>query len=201
MSATVEKVCRQNVLSIGCGIDRVMLTVYNCKGIIMDASKRIDPPFSGSERELLTAFLDYHRQTILWKIEGLSDTDLRRIMTPSGLSLLGLIKHLAYVERSWFQDDFAGEVVSFPWTDDDPNADFRIEPDETTEDILTLYRAEAERSREIVAAASFDDIARKPKQKDAISLRWIVIHMIEETARHNGHVDLMREAIDGQTGE
>jgi uncharacterized damage-inducible protein DinB len=165
----------------------------------MDTSKRIDPPCIGSERELLTTFLDYHRQTVLLKVEGVSDADLRRTMTPSGLSLLGLIKHLAYVERSWFQDEFAGEDVSFPWTDEDPNADFRIEPDETTQDIFTLYQAEVKRSREIVAVSSLDDIARGDKRKP--SLRWIMIHMIEETARHNGHVDLMREAIDGQTGE
>lgn len=164
-------------------------------------SQRIDPPHVGSERELLTAFLDYHRQTVLWKIEGLNDTDLRRSMTPTGLSLLGLIKHLAYVERAWFQDKFAGEDVSFPWTDDDPDADFRIEPGETTEQILTLYKTEVERSREITAAASFDDIACGPRLRSKRSLRWIIIHMIEETARHNGHVDLMREAIDGQTGE
>ena len=164
----------------------------------MDTSKRIKPPLIGSERELLTAFLDYHRQTVLLKAEGVSDADLRRTMTPSGLSLLGLIKHLAYVERSWFQDEFAGEDVSFPWTDEDPDADFRIEPDETTQDIFTLYQAEVKRSREIVAASSLDDIARGEKRKP--SLRWIMMHMIEETARHNGHMDLMREAIDGQTG-
>ncbi len=165
----------------------------------MDTSKRIDPPFIGSERELLTTFLDYHRQTLLWKAEGLSDADLRRMMTPSGLSLLGLIKHLAYVERSWFQHVFAGEDVSFPWTKEDPEADFRIESDETTQAIFTLYQAEAKRSREIVAASSLDDTAHRGKDKP--SLRWIMIHMIEETARHNGHADLMREAIDGQTGE
>jgi uncharacterized damage-inducible protein DinB len=165
----------------------------------MDTSKRIDPPASGSERELLTAFLDYHRQTVLWKMEGLSDSDLRRTMTPSGLTLLGIVKHLAYVERSWFQDEFAGEDVSFLWTEQDPDAEFRIEPHETTADILTLYQTEVERSREIVAASSFDDIARGDKRKP--SLRWIVIHLIEETARHNGHIDLMRETIDGQTGE
>jgi uncharacterized damage-inducible protein DinB len=165
----------------------------------MDTSGRIDPPFNGNEREQLTAFLDYHRRTVLWKVEGLSDSDLRRTMTPSGLTLLGVIKHLAYVERSWFQDIFAGEDVSFPWTDEDPNADFRIEPAETTEDILTLYQAETERSRAIVAASSLDASAQRGKDKPL--LRWIVIHMIEETARHNGHIDLMREAIDGQTGE
>lgn len=160
---------------------------------------RIDPPFKGSERELLTAFLDYHRQTVLWKIEGLSDADLRRTMTPSGLTLLGLVKHLAYVERSWFHEDFLGEEISSPWTEEDPDAEFRIEPGETTEEIIAFYKAETESAREIVAAFSLDDIARGAKRQP--SLRWIVIHLIEETARHNGHIDLIREAIDGETGE
>jgi uncharacterized damage-inducible protein DinB len=178
---------------------RLYSLFIHVKGSLMDNPQRSEPPLVGSERELLTTFLDYHRQTLLWKVNGLSDADLRRIMTPTGMSLLGLVKHLAYVERSWFQDDFAGEDVSLPWTKEDPNADFRIEPDETTEEILTLYKTEAERSRAIVAAASLDDIAHGPNSKP--SLRWILVHMIEETARHNGHADLMREAIDGQTGE
>lgn len=122
-------------------------------------------------------------------------------MTPSGLTLLGLVKHLAYVERSWFHEDFLGETIESPWTEDDPDAEFRIEPGETTEDILTLYQTEIASAREIVAAASLDDISRGKRNNPAPSLRWIVIHLIEETARHNGHIDLMREMIDGETGE
>jgi hypothetical protein len=162
-------------------------------------SDRRDPPLVAPEKEMLAAFLDYHRATLLWKVDGLSDADLRRPMTPSGLSLLGLVKHLGYVERSWFQIGFAGQDLPVPWSDADPNADFRIEPGETTVAILAFYKEQVERSREIVASAALDDLARHPGR--ARTLRWIMLHMIEETARHNGHADLMRDAIDGATGE
>jgi len=150
-------------------------------------------------------FLDWQRATLLMKVDGVSDEDLRRPMVPSGTTLLGMVKHLAYVERSWFQSVFAARVVDFPWTDDDPDADFRIEPDESTAGIVDLYETECQKSREIVADASLDDIARgeagvnDPRRR--FSLRWILVHMIEETARHNGHADILREMIDGTTGE
>lgn len=166
--------------------------------------ERRDPPEAASEKEMVAAFLDYHRATLLWKVDGLTDADLRRVMTPSGLTLLGMVKHLAYVERWWFQAVFAGEVVSFPWTDADPDADWRVESDETVAAILDLYRTEVARSRTITNAANLDDLARRPQTwpvGGAQTLRWIMLHMIEETARHNGHADLMREAIDGATGE
>ncbi len=166
---------------------------------------RRDPPEAAPEGETLAAFLDYHRATLLWKVDGLAEADLRRPLTPSGLTLLGLVKHLAYVERWWFQAVFAGEDVDFPWTDADPDADWRVEPDEDAAVILDLYRAQTARSRELVAGATgLDDQARRPRTRppgQAQTLRWIVVHMIEETARHNGHADLMREAIDGATGE
>ena len=148
----------------------------------------------------MAGFLDYHRATLLMKIDGVSDEDLRRPMTPSGTSLLGMVKHLAYVERWWFQKDFLDRDVSAPWTEEDPDADFRIEPDESTQEIVDLYQRECQISRDIVAAASLDDLAARAKRKD-FSLRWIVVHMIEETARHNGHADILRETIDGVTGE
>lgn len=160
---------------------------------------RPDPPFSAPEREMLAAFLDYHRATLLWKVDGLDDAQLRRPMTPSGLTLLGMVKHLAHVERWWFRAVFAGEGVEVPWSEADPDADWRVEPGESTAAILELYRAETERSRAIAAAADLDAIARHPER--APSLRWVLIHMIEETARHNGHADLMRERLDGATGE
>lgn len=164
---------------------------------------RIDPPQAGTERDMLNSFLDYHRATLLWKVRGLSDTDLRRAPVPtSTLTLLGLVKHMAYVERFWFQRRFKGETVSFPWTNEDPDADWRIEPDETTEAVLQLYNEEVEKSRRIMAAASLDDLeARSWPSGEKTTLRWIAFHMIEEAARHNGHADLLREAIDGATGE
>jgi uncharacterized damage-inducible protein DinB len=161
-----------------------------------------DPDLSGDERVLLTQFLDYQRIVLWRKVGELDDDGLRQVMTPSGLTLLGILKHLAYVERWWFRVAFAGEDgVDPPWTDDDPDADFRVEPDDTPEIILAMHEDEVARARVIAAgAASFDDIAADPRAKGR-SLRWIMIHMIEEYARHLGHADIMREAIDGGTGD
>jgi uncharacterized damage-inducible protein DinB len=168
----------------------------------MTEDNRPEPPHVGSEAETLSGFLDFQRATLLWKLEGLDDEQLRRAMVPSGTSLLGLVKHLAYVERSWFQRVWAGQEVSFPWTQEDPDADWRIEPDETTEGIVALYHGECDRSRQIVAAASaLDEAVVHPRWKEAVSRRWILTHMIEETARHVGHADILREQIDGVVGE
>jgi uncharacterized damage-inducible protein DinB len=168
----------------------------------MTGDNRPEPPLLGDETETLAGFLDYHRATLLWKLEGLDDEQLRRAMVPSGTSLLGLVKHLAYVERSWFQGVWAGQEVSFPWTKEDPDADWRIEPDETTGDVLALYDGECDRSREIIAAASsLDEAVVHPRWKEEVSRRWILVHMIEETARHVGHADILREQLDGAVGE
>ena len=159
-----------------------------------------DPPRQADERDTLAASLDLQRGVMLRKVADLDDERLRRPMTPSGLTLLGMLKHLAYVERWWFRAVFASEDVSFPWTEDDPDADWRAEPDESVDSIAALYREECARAREIVAAASLDDTCTTT-QGDSITLRWIVTHMIEETARHLGHADIMREAIDGSKGD
>ena len=162
--------------------------------------ERVDPPSIGAERELLAAFLDSQRATLLWKIDGLSDADLRRRMPPSTMTLLGMVKHLAYVEQSWFGIRFAGEELPVPYTEADPDADFRVEPGETTAEIVAFYKQQVARSRAIVASSSLDDLARNVGDSK-LALRWIALHMIEETARHVGHADLLREAIDGATGE
>lgn len=161
---------------------------------------RPEPPHAGPEKDTLEGFLDWQRATVLWKLEGLSDADLRRPMTASGMTMLGVVKHLAYVERWWFQTVFLDRDVSYPWTDEDPDADFRIEPEESTADVLAVYTQETAEARAIVEAAPLDDASTHPK-RSGYSLRWIVTHMLEETARHNGHLDLMRESIDGVTGE
>lgn len=154
----------------------------------------------GDERATLTSYLDVQRGVMLRKVAELDDAGLRRPMTPSGLTLLGMLKHLAYVERYWFQQVFAGRAVEFPWTDEDPDADWRAEPDESAEQIAELYRNECRASREITAAASLDDVVAF-HGNERVSLRSILTHMIEETARHLGHADIMREAIDGRTGD
>ena len=170
---------------------------------MMDQCERVDPPFAAGEKEMVSAFLDWQRATLLCKLQGLTDEELRRPHQPSGLTLLGLAKHLAVVETTWFRLRFAGEEVTNIPVPIDWEAFWRIEPDESTADILALYTGEVERSRAITAAASLDDVARNadPSRHPGLTLRWIVLHMIEETARHIGHADLMREAIDGQTGE
>lgn len=161
---------------------------------------RPEPSRTAGERETLTGFLDFLRQTILWKLSGLDEEALRRRPLPSTMSLLGMLKHLAYVERSWFQRVFAGQDVTFPWTETDPDADWRIEATETAADIVAFYEAEVTVSRRIVAeTASLDALARRADEE--VSLRWILTHMIEETARHCGHADLLREALDSATGE
>jgi len=154
----------------------------------------------GDERATLTSYLDYQRAVMVRKVAELDDDALRRPMTPSGLTLLGMLKHLAFVERYWFQEVFAGRAVDYPWTDEDPDADWRAEPGETVEEIAALYRGECAIAREITAAASFDDVVTFREDR-RITLRAIVVHMIEETARHLGHADIMREAIDGGTGD
>jgi uncharacterized damage-inducible protein DinB len=156
-------------------------------------------PRTGDERELLCAMVDYQRAVLLRKVGGLDEEDLRRTMTPSGLTLLGLVKHLAYVERYWFQEVFAGETVTMPWSDDDPDADWRPEPGESSHEIVALYLGEAERSREIAATAELDTMSAHPGVP--VSLRWLLLHMLEELARHLGHADLMRERVDGAIGD
>jgi uncharacterized damage-inducible protein DinB len=167
-----------------------------CYGARM--SQRV--PFTGGEKESLHISLDRHRDVVLWKLEGLDDEQLRRPMTPSGTNLLGLVKHLAAVEYGWFCDTFGRESEPMPFDDDDENADMRVEAHETTADIVAFYgraRAAADRAideleLESVGAAWFGG---------AVSLRWVLIHMIEETARHAGHMDIVRELIDGMTGD
>jgi uncharacterized damage-inducible protein DinB len=157
-------------------------------------------PLAGDERTILCAQLDDKRTILLRKVAGLPEGSLRST-TASSLSLLGLLKHAAYVERWWFRHVFAGEDVAFPWTDEDPDADLRPEPDESAEAIAALYRDELDHSRRIVAAASLDDVARRPRGDEPTTLRGILVHMIQETSRHLGHADVIRESIDGATGD
>lgn len=160
------------------------------------------PPASADERQMLTAYLDRQRALLLRKVAGLSSEQLLQTpVTPSTISLLALLKHSAAAERYWFRICFAGEDVSPPWTDDDPDADWRIEPDDTPEALHDRYLEEIARSRSIVAEASLDDVAADGSRRRPVTLRWILVHMIEEVARHVGHADLIRERLDGSTGD
>jgi uncharacterized damage-inducible protein DinB len=157
-------------------------------------------PFTGAEKESLQVALDRHRDAVLWKLEGLGDDDLRRQMTPSGTSLLGLVKHLAAVEYGWFCDTFGREVEPLPFDEDDPDADLRIGPDETTGEVLAFYgRARAAADR-VIDELEVEDTGTA-WFGEAVTLRWVLIHVVEETARHAGHADIVRELIDGMAGD
>jgi hypothetical protein len=162
---------------------------------------RITPPNLGDEREILTAYLDWHRATFELKCAGVPPERLsERTVAPSSLSLHGLVRHLAGVERWWFRLQFAREdVPMLYYSDDDPDQDFdRLDGD--VSEAFDVWRAECQRSREIVAAASLDDAGIQLSTGKPISLRRIMVHMITEYARHNGHADLLRQCIDGATG-
>jgi len=169
---------------------------------------RTDPPDSGSERDLLTAFLDFQRATVLLKTEGLTAEQLSVTLPTSTLTLAGLLNHLALVEDSWFPVRFAGQPDSPLWADvdwdADPDFEFRTATDLAPEELRARYADACDRSRAVVAATpSLDDLSvgTSSRTGNRWDLRWVLLHMIEETARHAGHADLLREAIDGSTGE
>ena len=157
-------------------------------------------PFTGGEKESLKVALDRHRDAILWKLEGVGDDDLRRPLVPSGTSLLGLVKHLAAVEYGWFCDTFGRPTEPLPFDDDDPDADLRIEPDETTADILAFYGRARTTADRIIEEIGVEETGMA-WFGEPVTMRWVLIHMVEETARHAGHVDILRELIDGMTGD
>lgn len=160
------------------------------------------PPRAGDERDMLSAFLDWHRQTFELKCSGVAAERLsERGIPPSQLSLHGLLRHLAGVERWWFRVQFAGEEVPLLYySDEDPDQDFD-DLDGDVAEAFAVWRAECARSRDIVAnASSLDDTSVQAARGEPVSLRWVLMHQIAEYARHNGHADLLRERIDGATG-
>ncbi|GAA1591389.1 DinB family protein [Kribbella karoonensis] len=164
---------------------------------------RVDPPTAADERTLLQGFLDYHRGTLWWKVSGLTGDQLvRRTAEPSSLSLIGLVRHLSEVEKYWFHRALAGQD-SPPkyWTDEHPDGDFDLVTPEQAEQDLAEHRAIVRRSDELAATYSLDDTFVRPGHDGSYSLRYLYIHMIEEYSRHNGHADLLRERLDGATGE
>lgn len=154
-------------------------------------------PFTGDEKESLQVSLDRHRDAVLWKLEGLDDGQLRRPMTPSGTNLLGLVKHLASVEYGWFCTTFGRETEPL-WFD--PEEDMVVADGESTADIVELYgraRAAADRA---IAELDLDTLGTS-WSGNTVSMRWVLIHMLEDTARHAGHMDILRELIDGASGD
>jgi uncharacterized damage-inducible protein DinB len=166
------------------------------------STERVGPPLTGDERETLRAFLDYHRATLVMKCDGLDDEALRRqSMPPSTLSLLGLVRHMAEVERTWFRRVINGEDVRLVWS---PDGDYQVAYDAsgaTRADAFAAWQSEVDQSRRIErAAASLDVTGHNAKWGEDVSLRLVMLHLIHEYARHNGHADLLREGIDGVVG-
>jgi uncharacterized damage-inducible protein DinB len=163
---------------------------------------RVDEPTTGDERAMLEGWLDWHRQTLLTKCAGLSAEQLkRRSVEPSSLSLLGLVRHMLEVERSWFRRRAAGQQVSeVYYSDDNPDGDFDDVDAADAQADHAAYVAEFDLARAAVADLPLEHEFTN-RHGQAISLRWVYLHMIEEYARHNGHADLLRERIDGATGD
>jgi hypothetical protein len=170
----------------------------------MDAhDPREEPPFIAAERPMLDAWLDYHRATLLVKCAGLSGEQLARLsVPPSTMTLLGLVRHMTLVEWWWFEHVFAGDPSPEPIdTSEDPDADFNAgEPASADADLMN-FESRCAQSRTIVAAAENLDALSVSPDRPTRDLRWILVHMIEEYARHNGHADLLRQCIDGAEGE
>ncbi|HEY8979181.1 MAG TPA: DinB family protein [Streptomyces sp.] len=167
--------------------------------------QRTEPALNASERDMLEGWLEYHRQTLAWKCEGLSDEQLRTAaVPPSELSLMGLVRHMADVERSWFRRVLAGEQEEpIYYSDADPDGEFHLTERDTWAEAYATWQGEIEAAREQAAQFALDDLSQGKSRftDEPFTLRWIYTHMIEEYARHNGHADLLRELIDGATGE
>ncbi len=162
---------------------------------------RVHEPLVADERTMLDGWLDLHRATLLFKCSGLTGEQLAEQSTPpSNLSLLGLVRHMADVERGWYRRRFRAEDIEPLYERDDrPDADFEeVDPARAQQDFATFV-TECDLARQAAAGASLDDTFVHPRHGE-MSLRWIYVHMIEEYARHNGHADLIRERIDGVTG-
>jgi uncharacterized damage-inducible protein DinB len=176
----------------------------------VDDHGRRMPPSAGTEAETLVGFLEYQRGTFAWKCQGLDAQGLGTSVGPSSMTLGGMLKHLANVEDWWFSHWLCGQEQAEPWREidweNDPDWDWHSGALEPPEALFALWQNTVERSRQQVAEALAEGGPGQPaRRRDAteqsLSLRWILCHMIEEYARHNGHADLLRESVDGQTGE
>ncbi len=174
-----------------------------------DEHGRTDPPLAGDEAATLRGFLDFHRRTFALKTSGLDHAQLHTPLPPSTMTLGGMTKHLAYVEDWWFGVVLTGAEPTAPWDDapwaDDPDWDWHSAVDDEPADLRDLWESAVARSDALLDTApdGLDTLAARPDRRtgEPVSLRWIVVHMVEEYCRHNGHADLLREALDGNVGE
>lgn len=165
---------------------------------------RTDPPTAADERTTLTGFLDYARATVHRKCVDLAEGDATASPLPGSplMSLSGLVSHLRWVEHEWFEHVLLGEEHQFPPTAADPDNDLRLGAEKPIGTLVREYEQQCARSREITARVDLDSRAALPRgDADPVTLRWILHHMVEETARHNGHIDILREMADGVTGD
>ncbi len=178
--------------------------------IDVDEYGRPEPPPAGDETATLLGFLDFQRATLAWKCRGLDSAGMTATVGVSMMTPGGLLKHMAYVEDNWFSRSLYGHEKAPPWNTVDWEADqdweWHSAADDSPDELMALWQSAVERSRELMAEALADGgldrlAVRSWPDGRSPSLRWIVVHMIEEYARHNGHADLIREVVDGQTGE
>jgi uncharacterized damage-inducible protein DinB len=177
----------------------------------LDEHGRPEPPVDADELGTLTGFLEWQRSTLAWKTAGLTAGQLNETTAKSSMTLGGILKHLAYVEQQWFHVVLHDRAPREPWASVDWKADhdwdWHSAAQDTPEQLDALWQDEVDRARKAVAEAletgDLGQLSKRPGWRDGphVSLRWILVHMVEEYARHNGHADLLREAIDGQTGE
>jgi uncharacterized damage-inducible protein DinB len=170
-----------------------------------DADPRADPPIQADERATIVAFLRWQRGTLELKCSGLDAAQLaRRSVEPSTLSLLGLVRHMAKVERTWFRQRMAGQdAPPHFYSETDPDGDFdgAVPDPEVVAEAWDVWRAEVAFADRFVAEAPDLDVVGDDPWRGAVSLRWVLMHMVEEYARHNGHADLLRQLIDGRVGQ
>ena len=178
--------------------------------VIVDEHGRPEPPMAADEIATSLGFLDYQRATLAWKTAGVDAAGLSATTGVSSMTLGGLLKHLTYVEDTWFSHSLHGNARHAPWDtvdwDADRDWDWHSAVDDTPEQLLSMWHGAVDRSRVLIAEALAAGGLDQPSKRSlpdgqTPSLRWIVLHMIEEYARHNGHADLLREAVDGATGE
>ncbi len=174
------------------------------------AADRIDPPLAADEATTLVAFLNFQRDTLRWKCSGLTAEELARPLAPTTMTLGGLLKHVAVVEAGWLNQTFAGGVQKPSWFDeidhDNPDWSFTTGASASPEQLFGWFDESIEVSNRVIANAlagpdGLASLSEEFEDGQRFSLRWILCHLIEEYARHNGHADLLREAIDGTTGE
>lgn len=176
-------------------------------GVLTEIEPPEEPPIHlTAPGDLLAGYLDFYRDAVLRKVDGLSEEDLRRSQVPSGWTPLELLLHLAHVERRWLQWGFAAEPVDRPWGDRDPDRDrWHVPAEQSAEQVRTFFLTQCQRSREIVADAELTDLARLggrfTSEGDRPTLVWILFHVLQEYARHAGHLDVARELADGRIGE